>query len=575
VTERGSATEVDGGSSSEDITRVAGPTDQTKTEAAPERSGGATPRSGVTTLPLPAPETVLHSAEVEQTRRTAIAGLVFNTIGLVAVPFLGGDGTARAIFAASLALAAGNNAYLLYVASNERRYHERHMIAYLAAATVLNAGVIYYLGVFGPVLVMLVLNLYSACLGYGPRVARVSLVGAMAPVVVLGGSMTAGLMKDPGLATLSPFVGRGAGAVVVVTFMLFLVLVYQQARSARELSMESLRERDEAVRRASHREALFLEARQDLERALNAGGLGRFTDQTLGSYRLGGVLGRGGMGEVYEATHADTGEPAAVKMLLPEALGRPNAVRRFLREVRVAASLKSPHVVRVLEVGDESAPLPYLAMERLSGEDLAQLLRRNTRLGKSAVLDMIRQVGRGLEAATAAGIVHRDLKPHNVFREKGGVWKILDFGVSKLVDQSGTLTVGEVIGTPQYMAPEQVQGGDVDARTDLYALGAIAYRALTGHSPYRGRDITEILTAVVTDMPLRPSALVRVPRDVDLALALAVAKSPDDRFESGNALAGALEAALAGKLAPDLKQRAQALLAERPWREPKEELLRE
>ncbi len=565
MTERGTTTVADG--ASEEITRVAGPA---REPVATPSVGATTPRSGTTTLPLPAPEMVLHSAEVEQTRRTAIAGLVFNTLGLVAAYFLGGDPTARAIFAASLALAAVNNAYLLYIASSAHRYHERHMIAYLAASAILNAGVIYYLGVFGPVLVMLVLNLYSACLGYGPRVARVSLVGAMAPVVVLGSLMTAGLMADPGLATLSPIVGRVGHAAVVVAFALFLVLVYRQARSARELSMASLRERDEAVRRASHREALFLEARQDLERALNAGGMGRFSDQTLGSYRLGGVLGRGGMGEVYEATHADSGDPAAVKMLLPEALGRPNAVRRFLREVRVAASLDSPHVVRVLEVGDESAPLPYLAMERLHGEDLAQLLRRKTRLDKSAVLDLIRQVGRGLEAASAAGIVHRDLKPHNVFLTEGRVWKILDFGVSKLVDQGGSLTVGEVIGTPQYMAPEQVNGGDVDARTDLYALGAIAYRALTGNPPFRGRDITETLTAVVTEMPNRPTALVRLHRDVDLALALAIAKQPSDRFESGSALAAALEAAFAGRLPRDLKERARELLAALPWREPKE-----
>lgn len=175
---------------------------------------------------------VLHSAEVEQTRRTAIAGLVFNTLGLVAVPFLGGDATARKIFAASLAFAAINNAYLLYIASSARRYHERHMVAYLAMSAVLNAGVIYYLGVFGPVLVMLVLNVYSACLGYGPRVARVSLAGAITPIVVLGGSMTAGVLADPGLATLSPDVGPVGRAVVVVAFALFLVLVYRQAQRA-------------------------------------------------------------------------------------------------------------------------------------------------------------------------------------------------------------------------------------------------------------------------------------------------------------------------------------------------------
>jgi serine/threonine-protein kinase len=248
-------------------------------------------------------------------------------------------------------------------------------------------------------------------------------------------------------------------------------------------------------------------------------------------------------------------------------------VRRFLREVRIAASLDSPHVVRVLEVGDESAPLPYLAMERLRGEDLAQILRRETRLDLPAVLDMVRQVGRGLEAASAAGIVHRDLKPQNVFLSasdaqpgEARIWKILDFGVSKLADQGGSLTIGETIGTPQYMAPEQAKNGTVDARTDLYALGAIAYRALTGHPPFRGRDIAEILTAVITEMPVRPSALVRLPPDVDLVLALALAKHPSERFATGAALADALEAALASRLDRNVRKRARAVLAALPWR---------
>jgi serine/threonine-protein kinase len=528
-----------------------------------------TPLSG--TLPLPSPETVLHRAEVEQARRTAIAGVVFNTLGLAGLPLLGGDPRARAICAVSLAGAWVNNAWLLW-AAKETRYRERHLVIYFAIAPLWNAGVIYYFGVIGAILVMLVLNLYTACLGYGRRVALITLIGGIAPVVVLGGLMSVGVLSDPGLITAAPRMPAAARGIVVVTLAVFLILVYLQARAARELMVASLHERDDAVRRASHREALFLEARQELERALRAGGLGRFTEQTLGSYRLGAVLGRGGMGEVYEAVHVETNEPAAVKLLLPEALARPEHVRRFMREVRIAASLDSIHVVRVLEIGDESAPLPYLAMERLRGEDLGATLRRDARLKPAAVVDLVRQVGSGLEVAAAAGIVHRDLKPQNVFRNetepgKPPVWKILDFGVAKLEQHSGTLTVDEIVGTPQYMSPEQAQRTEVDARTDLYALGAIAYRALTGHPPFPGRDLMTVLMAVMTDMPVRPSALVRLPRDVDLVLAIALAKDPSHRFASATELADALESAIAGRLPEPVRKRGAALEATLPWRE--------
>jgi serine/threonine-protein kinase len=496
---------------------------------------------------------------------------VFNTLGLAALPLLGGDPSAQAICAASLAAAELNNAWLLWVAK-ESRYRERHLVIYFALAPLMNAGILYYFGVIGPILVMLVLNLYTACLGYGRRVALITLIGGIVPVVVLGGLMSAGVLLDPGLITASPKMPVAARGIAVAAFVVFLVLVYLQARTARELMVASLRERDEAVRRASHREALFLEARQELERALRAGGLGRFTEQTLGSYRLGAVLGRGGMGEVYEAVHVETNAPAAVKLLLPEALARHEHVRRFMREVRIAASLDSIHVVRVLEIGDESAPLPYLAMERLRGEDLGAVLRRDARLSPAAVVDLVRQVGRGLEAAAAAGIVHRDLKPQNVFKnETDGnppVWKILDFGVAKLEQNSGTLTVDELVGTPQYMAPEQARRAEVDARTDLYALGAIAYRTLTGHPPFPGRDMRDVLLAVMADMPVRPSALARLAGDVDLALAIALAKDPSDRFASAPELAEALESALEGRLPAPVRKRGVALVARLPWREP-------
>jgi eukaryotic-like serine/threonine-protein kinase len=521
---------------------------------------------------LPSPETVLRSAEIEQSRRMAITGLLFNVLAVASWPLIGGDPRAKLVATISLALAAVNNAALWWAASEPRRYTHAKIVAYFVIASILNAGVIYFLGVFGPIVAMFVLNVYTACLGYDRRIAFVTLVGSIAPYVALAIPMTAGWIADPGLMTTSHYLGTVGRAIAVGAFTAFLCLVYTQARRTREVIVTSLTERDAAVRSASHREALFIEARRDLENALQAGGLGRFTDQTLGSYKLGAVIARGGMGEVYEAVSTKDASPAAVKMLLPEVLTRIDLVRRFLREVRIAASLDSPHVVRVLEVGDESAPLPYLAMERLQGEDLAQILRKKERLGEIEVVDLVRQVGRGLEVARGAGIVHRDLKPQNLFltNDAPPVWKILDFGISKLGDTGGTLTDGVAVGTPQYMAPEQARSGDVGPAADMYGLGAVAYRALTGFQPFKGKDVAEVLVAVMVSAPVRPSALAKLPRDVDLVLAIAMAKDPKDRFESGAALADALEAALAGRLESKLRRRAAKLIEDSPWRDREE-----
>jgi eukaryotic-like serine/threonine-protein kinase len=552
-------------------TVVERPVGPTPTSLASLTSSGS--RSGASDVGMPhlaRPEMVLHSAEREQSRRMAVTGMIFSVVGVASSPWLGGDPRAKSIAFVSLVLAALNNLALWYASASPRRYDERRVLAYFVVAAVLNVGIVYFLGVFGPVLVMFVLNVYTTCLGYSRRIAFVTLVGSIVPYVLVAVPITAGWLSDPGLMTGTAHLGTLGRAIVVACFVGFLCLVYTQARGSRETMVASLVERDEAVRRASHREALFLEARQDLERALHAGGLGRFTDQTLGSFKLGAVLARGGMGEVYEAVHVATGGAAAVKLLLPEVLAQPSFVRRFLREVRIAASLDSPHVVRVLEVGDESAPLPYLAMERLDGEDLAQILRREERLSHDRVIELVRQVGRGLEAAAAAGIVHRDVKPQNIFLAEGEprVWKILDFGVSKATEHGGTLTEGLVVGTPQYMAPEQARGADVGPAADLYALGAIVYRALTGHPPFAGKEIRDTLVAVMTKMPARPGALVKLPPEVDLVLAIAMAKEPHARFATTGELGGALEAALAGKIDPVVTRRAVALLDQMPWREP-------
>jgi serine/threonine-protein kinase len=215
--------------------------------------------------------------------------------------------------------------------------------------------------------------------------------------------------------------------------------------------------------------------------------------------------------------------------------------------------------------------LPYIAMERLNGTDLGTYLRERGRLPIDEVCDMVRQVAAGLEAAHARQVVHRDLKPGNVFRtviedSLEPIWKVLDFGVSKLSGGlDATLTANELIGTPQYMAPEQARGErDLDARTDIYGLAAIAYRALTGEPPFTG-ELPSILQYILERMPHAPSSRAQLPHDIDLALALGMSKKREDRFTSAAAFASALSQAARGELDEAMRQRARALLSQQPY----------
>jgi eukaryotic-like serine/threonine-protein kinase len=192
-------------------------------------------------------------------------------------------------------------------------------------------------------------------------------------------------------------------------------------------------------------------------------------------------------------------------------------------------------------------------------------LRQDSRLPPEQVIEMCRQVGAGVDAAGAAGIVHRDLKPQNLFRDDTRGWKILDFGVATLAEDTGTLTQGGVVGTPAYMAPEQAQGRRPTTRADIYALAAVAYRCLTGRHPFAAPDTPSLLYAVVHRMPARPCDLGELPADVDRWVALALAKSPDDRFATGAALADALAQALAGALDAKLRRRADTLIDTHGW----------
>jgi serine/threonine-protein kinase len=325
------------------------------------------------------------------------------------------------------------------------------------------------------------------------------------------------------------------------------------------------------VRDVHEREAQLAEANRDLDKALDIGAnkLGRHTGRHAGSWVLGPLIGRGAMGEVYAATHEGGLATAAVKTLV--ATTEPDQLERFRREAEIAKRVRGPGLVEVYDAGALDGEVPYLVMELLHGHDLAWHLRKTRRMELADAVAMCDQIADGLHHAHAAGIVHRDIKPQNLFRDQpeGSAtarWKILDFGVSKLEDSGGTLTQNRVIGTPGYMAPEQARGRTADARSDLFALGAVLYRAVTGQPPFRGDDAPQTLFDVVYRGPRRPADLVPdLPRDIDLFLAIALAKQPGDRFASARDFAAGLRAAAEHGLPVDVRKRAVDLLVKLPW----------
>jgi eukaryotic-like serine/threonine-protein kinase len=544
--------------------------DAISTAVAPPLPSGPTLDSaastGSTSSVLTATET-LHVQEVERTRSMVRMCCALAVVSMPVVFLLGGDPLARRAYLASLVLVAvttGGYAWLLRV---DEGYSLGRSVFVGAFAVACAFAGIYYFGVFSAATAVLLFGLFFFSSSQGAR-ATLFVYGVCALVylalasLIMGGVIgDRGIMASPGASNLSR---------VVVTLLLeaVLFLSFINARISRQAALSAIVRHDVVTKRLAQREALLLEAKQELERALDFAGLGRFSDTTLGSFKLGKVIGRGAMGEVYEGAHVETGARAAVKLLHTHVLANPDIVKRFLREAKIAASLDVPNVVNVLEVGDLTAGLPFIAMERLEGVDLADHLREHPRLSVRKVSKLLRQIGRGLVAAHAAGIVHRDLKPRNVFlsRKDGEeVWKILDFGVSKLASAEDTQTHDRIVGTPEYMAPEQAMGKVVTGSADLFALGVIAYRALTGRRAFVGTTIAETVYQVAHTMPPRPSDLAPLHDHVSLVLSIAMAKSHSDRFESGEAFADALDSAASGELDPVLRAKAERILERHPW----------
>ncbi|MBW2453818.1 MAG: serine/threonine protein kinase [Deltaproteobacteria bacterium] len=353
-----------------------------------------------------------------------------------------------------------------------------------------------------------------------------------------------------------------------LTIQMALALTFVIARRSRRVSEGAVAQAEAAAREVSRRDAQLVEAHAALDRVVGAAKVGRMTNKRIDSYQLGEVIGRGAMGEIYVAWDTERQRQAALKVLHESVMAEQDLVERFFREASVSGTLASPHIVEVLGSGRAGDGTPYLAMELLHGKDLAAHLRERERMSDEAVVELITHMSLALQTAHDAGIVHRDIKPQNIFLTHGphGVhWKVLDFGVSKMRGGTGTLTQNVVVGTPNYMSPEQARGEKVDARTDVFALAAIAYRALTGRPAFSAPEPYALMYQVVHVQPSSPRAFATVHRDVELVLALALAKDKNVRFGSVTRFALALQSAIRGGLPHALRNAAKHVLKTRPW----------
>src|SRR5215470_13335120 len=275
----------------------------------------------------------------------------------------------------------------------------------------------------------------------------------------------------------------------------------------------------------------------------------------LGPYEIVSPLGAGGMGEVYRARDTRLGRDVALK-ILPESFAFDRErLHRFEQESRAVAAFNHPNILAIHDVGQHNGS-PFLVSELLEGESLRAVLDRGA-LPQRKVIDYGVQIAQGLAIAHAKGIVHRDLKPENLFLTKEGRLKILDFGLAKVVQKdcgtdvdsdgatvtSAQTAAGMVMGTASYMAPEQVRGESIDARTDIFALGAVLYEMLAGHRAFRRDTSAETMTAVLKDDPPELTELQHpVPPALDRIVRRCLEKSPEQRFQSAKDLAFAMEA---------------------------------
>jgi len=273
--------------------------------------------------------------------------------------------------------------------------------------------------------------------------------------------------------------------------------------------------------------------------------------ETFGGYTIESLLGRGGMGSVYLATHERLGRKVALKLISPELAHDDDFRARFLRESQLAASLDHPNVIPIYDA-DEFDGILFLAMRYVNGPSLQALLRSRGSLSPAETLRITEQIGGALDAAHAADLVHRDVKPANILIAGAGEHTYLcDFGLARHTNSQGMTRTGFFLGSIDYCAPEQIQGRDVDGRVDVYSLGCVVFHCLIGQPPYRRETEFAVLNAHINDPPpavstLRPD----LPRGIDGVIVTAMAKHRDARYSRAGDVAVALRKALDEKATP-------------------------
>jgi hypothetical protein len=259
-----------------------------------------------------------------------------------------------------------------------------------------------------------------------------------------------------------------------------------------------------------------------------------------GRYEILGLLGRGGMGMVYKARDRTLDEVVAIKVLRPDFANDPKMAERFKSEIKLARRVRHKNVCTIHDYGEEKGLL-YISMELIGGVDLKHVLRERGAFPVDEAYDLSIQVAEGLQAVHDAGILHRDLKTPNIMRDEQGVARLMDFGVAKRLGEGTATAAGHIVGTPEYMSPEQAQGHKVDFRSDIYAMGIVMYEIFTGHVPFRGETpISTILKHINEPPPLDGPQAQSIPPDVKSVLRKALAKNPTARYASARELAEAV-----------------------------------
>jgi serine/threonine-protein kinase len=271
----------------------------------------------------------------------------------------------------------------------------------------------------------------------------------------------------------------------------------------------------------------------------------------VGDWVIEAIEAAGGHGSVYRARHPKDGSLVAIKVLHPALLSLPHMAERFVREVEVILRLRHPNIVEVKDIGTLPDGTPYYVMEYLQGATLRDFIRERGRVSPAEALEIIEPVCAALETAHAAGIVHRDVKPGNIMIGEGEprtAIKLLDFGIAKLVapeaGSTGLTSIGQRLGTPAIMAPEQILGGRIDARTDIYALGALLYSLLTGRRPFESMVPGDLVQQHLEAPPPRPSQRAPISSALDAVVLRCLEKRPEKRFESVRVFLDALREAV-------------------------------